>query len=136
MGLNYRSSLSIQYNRKSLMFCDNLLLGEFVSLRQAAISFVISVCPSVFPYVRMKQLSSYWIDIREIIHFIILPNSVENFDFTETLTRITGTLYQDLCTFITASRKILLRMRNFPDNLCSEIKTHILYSIGFFRKIA
>ena len=35
-------------------------------------------------------------------------------------------------TFMTISRSILLRMRNFSDKDVEKIKTHILYSVTFF----
>ena len=37
-------------------------LGEFAKLRKTAISFVVSVRPSI----RMEQLGSYWTDFNEI----------------------------------------------------------------------
>jgi hypothetical protein len=48
------------------------------------------------------------------------------------MTRITGTLHEDLCTFVIISRWILLRIRNFSDKIVEKIKTHILCSINFF----
>ena len=41
-------------------------LGAFAKLRKAAISFVMSVRPSVRPSVRMEQLGSHWTDFHEI----------------------------------------------------------------------
>jgi hypothetical protein len=43
-----------------LMFSS--LLGVFVKLRKATIGFVMAVCPSVRPSVRMEQLGSHWTD--------------------------------------------------------------------------
>jgi hypothetical protein len=40
------------------------LLGAFMKLRKATVSFVMSVCPSVSS--RMEQLSSHWKDFHEI----------------------------------------------------------------------
>ena len=34
------------------------------------------------------------------------------------LTRVTGTSHEDLCTFMTISRSVLLRMRNVADKSC------------------
>jgi hypothetical protein len=50
------------------------------------------------------------------------------------LRRITGTLREDLCTFMIISRWILLRMRNVSDKSCRETQnTHFTFS-NFFRK--
>jgi hypothetical protein len=43
------------------------------------------------------------------------------------LTRITGTLHEDLHNFIIIFHIILLRVRNVSDKICREIKTHNLY---------
>ena len=49
------------------------------------------------------------------------------------MTRITGTLHEDLCTFMIISRWIILRMRMFETEFVEKTKTHILHSItGFF----
>ena len=42
------------------------MLGSFAKFRNAAMSFVMSVCPSVCPFVRMEQPGSYWMDIHGI----------------------------------------------------------------------
>jgi len=36
------------------------------------------------------------------------------------MTRITGTLNEDLCTFMIMSRSLLLRMRNISDKSCKD----------------
>jgi len=46
--------------------------------------------------------------------------------------KITGTLHQELCTFMTKSRLVLLDMGNVSDKRCRENKTHILCSVTFF----
>jgi hypothetical protein len=45
-----------------------------------------------------------------------------------------GTLHEDLNTFMTIYRSILVRMRNVSDNVVEKIKTHILCSVTFSRK--
>jgi len=45
--------------------------------------------------------------------------------------RITGTLREDLCTFMIISDSILLRMRNVSDKFCREWK-HKFYVQYFF----
>jgi hypothetical protein len=44
------------------------------------------------------------------------------------VTRITGTLHEDLYTFMKISYWILLRMRNVSDKFVEKIKTHITCS--------
>jgi hypothetical protein len=52
--------------------------------------------------------------------------------FHSNLTRITRTLDEDLCTFMTESRWILLRVRNVSDKSCSKIITHIFLFYNLF----
>ena len=59
----------------------------------------------------------------------------QNSSFLDNLTRITSTLHEDLYTFLIVSRWVLLRMKNGTIRSCKEIKTHILCSITFFRKL-
>ena len=55
--------------------------------------------------------------------------------FDSNLTRIMGTLHEDICTFVTISCWILLRIRNVSDKSCRENQnTHFMYS-NFFLKI-
>ena len=52
--------------------------------------------------------------------------------FDSNLTRIMGTLHEDMCTFVTISRLILLRIRNVSDKSCTENQNiHFVYS-NFF----
>jgi hypothetical protein len=50
------------------------------------------------------------------------------------VTRITGTLHEDLCTFVIVSRRILLRMRNVSDKSCRENKKKKFIFNNFFRE--
>ena len=45
---------------------------------------------------------------------------------------ITGTLYEDVRTFMVISSIILIINRNVSDRIVEKIKTHILYSAIFF----
>jgi hypothetical protein len=49
------------------------------------------------------------------------------------MTRITGTLHEDICTFM-ISRRILLRMRNVSDKSCRENRNtrFMLNNVFFF----
>jgi hypothetical protein len=60
-------------NRTTILHSFNSLL----KLLKAAVSFVMSVCPSVHPPVRMEQLYSHWTSFREIWYFSIFRKSVE-----------------------------------------------------------
>ena len=53
------------------------LLGMFTKLQKAAISIVMSVCPSV----HMKQLGSHWADFHKIWYLNIFQKSVGKFQF-------------------------------------------------------
>ena len=50
------------------------------------------------------------------------------------LTRITGTLREDLCTFMVVSRCIPVRMRNVSDKFVEEVKTNFMFN-NLFPKI-
>jgi hypothetical protein len=43
------------------------------------------------------------------------------------VTKITGTLHEDLCTFVMIYRTILLRMRNVLNRIVEKIKTHCMF---------
>ena len=51
------------------------------------------------------------------------------------LTVITSTLREDLCTFMTISGSVLLRMRYVLENLVEEIDAHVLCSGTYSRKL-
>jgi superfamily I DNA and RNA helicase len=45
--------------------------------------------------------------------------------------RITGNLREDICTFMTISRLILLRMRNIVDKFCRENENTFLVQLPY-----
>jgi hypothetical protein len=47
-----------------------------------------------------------------------------------------GTLHEDVCTFMTISRCIIIGIKNVSDRFGEKIKTRILYSVTFFGKRA
>jgi len=54
--------------------------------------------------------------------------SVEKFKFYKNLTRMTATSLEDLFTFMTISRLIILKMRNISDKICRENQnTHFIF---------
>jgi hypothetical protein len=54
-----------------------LFSAAFAKLRQATITFVTSVCPSV----RMEQLGSHWADFHNILYLKIFRKTVEKIKF-------------------------------------------------------
>jgi hypothetical protein len=65
---------------------------------------------------------------------VFFENLTKKFKINSNPTRITGTLHEALCTFMTISRWILLRMINVSDKNCRASKnTHFTFN-NFFRK--
>jgi hypothetical protein len=59
----------------------------------------------------------------------------EKFKFHVNMTRITGTLHEDLCTFMITSRSVLFNMRYVSDKSYRENQNpHFVFNIFFFRK--
>ena len=71
-----------------------LLLGAFAKLRKATISFVISVCLSVRPSVRMEQLGSHWTHCHGIQYLSIYRGPVEKIQVSLKSDVNTGTLQE------------------------------------------
>jgi hypothetical protein len=117
IDLFIRSNIPQHFNthwRESLKLS---FVGAFEKLREATISFVMSVCPSV----RMEQLGSHWTVFHEIWYLSIFRKYVEKiFKFNWNLTRIAGTLHEEPCTFLIILRWILLRMINISEKSCRE----------------
>jgi hypothetical protein len=67
--------------------------------------------------------------------WVFFENLLRKFKFHYNLTRIMGTLHVDQYTFVIISHPVHLRMRNVWDRFIEKIKTHILCSITFFRKL-
>ena len=50
---------------------------------------------------------------------------------------MTGTLHEDLRTYVTVPRRVLLRMMNISDKVCRENQsTHFVFSIFFYRAVS
>ena len=103
--------------------------GAFVKLRNATISFVMCVCPSL----RMEQLVSHWTDFHEIWYLSIFRKSVEKIQVSLISNKNnSGTLLEDHYTFLIVSRSVLLRMKNVSDKRCRETrKTHFIFNNSF-----
>jgi hypothetical protein len=104
-----------------------IFFGFFYAFLQncekATISFVMSVCP------HGKKLASTELVFMKFNIWGFFENLSRKFMFLYNLTRITGTLHEDLCTFMIISRWILLRKRNVSDKSCIENQnTHFMLS--------
>jgi hypothetical protein len=75
---------------------------------------------SCFMCVRVEQLGFYWTHFREISNLRIFIIPVERIQIwlPYNLTRMMGTLHEDLFAFVIISPWILLRMRNVSDRCC------------------
>ena len=60
----------------------------------------MSVCASVRLSVRMEHLGSHWTDFHEIWHLRFLETLSRKFKLFENLTRIMGTSYENMYTFM------------------------------------
>ena len=111
-----------------------LFLGTFHKMRKATNSVVVSVCMSVYLSVRMEQLHFHWRDFRENWYLSIFRSSVKKIDIILNLTRVTGTLYEYLCAFITISLSFLLTMRNVSDKVYISRPTRCTnsYNVSLF----
>jgi hypothetical protein len=103
--------------RKNVISCRSL--GAFAKLLKATVSFVMSVCLSVRLSAWNNSASTGRILMTRDI-WALLENLSRKFKFLCNPTRITGTLHEDVFTFMTMSRYILLRMRNVSDKICRE----------------
>ena len=108
---------------------DIAFLRSFTKLRKASTSFVMSVCPSAWNNSSPTE--------RILITFAIrvsFEKSVEKIQVLLNPTWVTGTLHEDLFTFMTVSHYMFLRIRNFCTEIVEKIKTSTLLSVTFFRK--
>jgi hypothetical protein len=66
-----------------------------------------------------------------ILHYFLISLKIQ---VSLNLTWITGTLHEDVWTFVIKSCWILPIMRNISDKVVENIKTHILCSVTLFQK--
>jgi hypothetical protein len=93
-------------------------------MRKVAISFFMSVSPSVRPSAWNNSAPGS----SEISFLSISLKSVEKIQLSLTSDKNKGTLHENQYTFMIISRLMLLR------NVSDKIKGHILYSTNFSRK--
>ena len=118
--------------------CIHIQLHNLVtSVRKtakASNSFVICVRASVRLSSRMNNSVSGRIIVRSDI-WGFCNNLLRKLKIDENLTKITGILNNDLCTFMIIPGWILLRMRKFSDKICRENQnTHFMFN-NIFPKI-
>jgi len=126
------SLLHIPIRLDWLMVFPLSFLGVLTKLWKAAISFVkfafLSVRPSVYPPTRNNSAPTGRIFAKFYI-WVIFDYLARKIKF-HYLTRITGTLHENQCTFM-LSRLILLTMRNVYTKVVEKVKKHILCSVTF-----
>jgi len=100
-------------------------LDTFKELRKETISFVVSLCPSVWSNLAAAERICYLIfaDLAKIYR--------ENWSLIKS-DKIMCNLHGNLCTCTIVSRLIPLRMRNVSYKILEKIKTHVLSSEEFF----
>jgi len=113
--------------------CSLGILDTFAKLRKAILSFVnfrLSVRPSVCLHetTRFPQDGFFM----KFDNWGFFENMLRKFKFQSNLTRITGTLYEELCTFVIPSRWTPLRMRSISDKSCRENQNIYLCPKTFF----
>jgi hypothetical protein len=100
-------------------------LGAFAELQKATIS---SSCLSVRLSAGNNSAPAETVFIKFNI-WAFFENLSRKFTFDWSLTRITGTLNEDLCICMIISRSVLLRMRNVSDKSCKENQnTHFVFN--------
>ena len=108
----------------------NLLLGAFVKLRKASISFVVSVCLSNRLSFCMGQLCSHWIGFHEIRNLSTSRKSVDRIQVSLKSGKNKG--------YFTWRRKyvyeIILLISSKNKTIVQKVTTHILCSVTCFRK--
>ena len=108
-------------------------LGGFAKLRKSTIMFVVSVRPSVRLRMEKRGSQNGRILMKFDIWVFFFRNCRENSSFCLNLNTVTGTLPEDLCTFLIIYRYILRRMRKLLDEICSEYqKTHFMFNSFLF----
>ena len=58
---------------------------------------------------------------------IVFENLPRILKYYKNLANVTEYLHGDLCTFMTISLSVLLRMRNVSDKIVEKIKTHVVF---------
>ena len=101
----------------SIPVTGKTLLGDFTELRKATSTFPMSVRPRLHGKTRLPLEGIF---VNFYIWVFFEKNCQETKNIYSNLTRINGALHEELRTFVTESRWILLRMRNVSDKIFRE----------------
>jgi len=104
----------------ALKLGPSYIVGSFAKLRKANISFVISVCVSVRPSVRVEEHGCHWTEFYEVWFLGICRKSVEKIQVSLKSDTIYRYFIWTPISFMITSRSILLIMRNVLDKSCRE----------------
>jgi len=92
----------------------------------------MSVCLSIHPFTWNNLASTGHILMKFDTTVFFEKLSIE-FKFHENLTRIMGTLHEDLCTLWYLTQ-FVIELKMFQTKVVEKIKTHILCSVTFLLK--
>ena len=116
---------------QNVEFCARLQNCEKRLLPSLCLRFCFR--PSVRPHGTARfALDGFW---WKLIFELFSENLSRRFKFHQNWTVITGTLHEDVFTYITILAEFLLEWEMFRIKVVEETKTHILYSVTFFPKI-
>ena len=93
----------------------------------------LSVCPPVRPSAWNNSASTEWI-FKKIYIWIFFKNMFRKPKFNLNLTLLTGTLQEELSTFMIKSRWILFRIINVSDRSCRKNQIPHFITKTFLRK--
>ena len=118
------------YNINWLVFYNRdlnyVLLGACAKSQKRLLA---SLCLSVRPH------GTNWVPLEGFSWYFIIENFSkiyrENSRFFFNVPRLTGSLHEDLCTFMIISCPILLRIRSVLDNTCIENKNTLFLFRNF-----
>ena len=99
--------------------------------RKATTTFVMPVCRHG---TTRLPLDEFW---RNLTVEVFFQNLSIKLKFFWNLSRVSSTIHEDLCAFVTISRRILLRIRNALEKSCKENQsTHFMFSNFFIENRA
>ena len=112
-----RKSQHLLWNLRPLFFLFIFLTGHFRSFRRIAKNRRLE--PLVFPSAYLSVYPSAWKNsapnetiFMKFFIWVFFENLSRKFKIYYNQTKITGSLYEDQCTFLIISSSFLLRMRN------------------------
>jgi hypothetical protein len=109
----------------------------FAKLRKWFISFVMSVCTSVRPSIRVQNLCSHLAHSHEIWQGSIFGKDVEKFQVSWISYKTSGIYIKINIHCFIISHWIIFRMRNMPEKVCKENQnTFFMFKHIFFENRA